>query len=70
MYSHCRIAEKTNEMRAYKLHELVNKLPDIKKQSMKALFGLLSEIAKEHETNRVLLSHVMYADSCMLHALF
>ena len=40
-------------MRAFKLHELVNKLPEPKKASLKALFGLLSEVAKEHEVNRV-----------------
>jgi hypothetical protein len=47
------LAEKSNEMRAFKLHELVNKLPEPKKASLKSLFGLLSEVAKEHEVNRV-----------------
>jgi chorismate mutase len=45
--------EKSAQMAAFKLHEVVNKLPSKTRNTMKELFALLGEIAKEHETNRM-----------------
>jgi chorismate mutase len=46
-------AEKSAQMAAFKLHELVNKLPSKIRNTLKELFALLGEVAKEHETNRM-----------------
>lgn len=43
----------SQQMAAFQLHELVNTLSSKTFNTLKQLFGLLSEVAKEHETNRM-----------------
>ena len=46
-------SEKSAQMAAFKLHELVNTLSSKTRNTLKELFALLAEVAKEHETNRM-----------------
>lgn len=43
----------SQQMAAFHLHELVHTLPSKTFNTLKPLFGLLSEVAKENETNRM-----------------